>query len=1327
MSNLKYVQKIDLSETFTKLVVKVTMSGQYKKSNYTRTEVLDMEYDLSEPVELYVVENSDGLIIDAYCYFHGENFIDTKIKLKGNQKPNNSNRINFDTLNNPIQTCDCECYVGNGNSYYWSSNGNVNGNCESFCFSLRGNYPCVPYDGYYDFNEDTVITYITDRLGDMFTSDVILPFFDNQKLGVRTISENGNTSLLTNRKMWSGGGEALTNFTSPVNGKINRIEMLIPEISRVFNLNNNKLSFNVEIFAVKNKKPITDFTINTKKLNIELKKPTKIIENLYTEGNEFVLPDGKNYVGFYHIDPALVFVEGRRKDGTNQNRLVSIKFTPVIETVKSKKYLEVPQSRTFYTSLDTKDIEKGVAVFDLSREIPNISEYTVFSNDVFIVKNDENYKISLCDILDDDVRELPYNVSRVVYGDKILQSKPIYKNGVEKYPLSWIKDVTTNELFNNCKTCLSFTFYSPEHQSNFDEILKQNQIANLEEEFNVDSNGNVSYVPRFFTGINQWFERSTLNIFDDISVTFDVDGKVEEFKLCPSKETLIQNYSGVFNEKIKTCNCLYSDSSSSYIYTVDVNCEIGDCSKCCTTYQQTYSIEECWSCESDYFTPISTLNTDLLSTTYASFREVYPSGTVYSGYTNTGTSSEQTFDIHIELSGFTGGTVIPISSIDTLKHRPLTISKDPKYVPYYSYKVFSGNGGNLVIDVTSSNDYMSYEINESGTYRFQYNAYLDVEYQDTRWADYVLTNYLTGNTSSIGYPSTDYQVQRLINSSVIRAGYDEGETVKLDTNSKYFPGKNGFSPNSGITKFDFEIYIERTAVDSFVSNLSSFTVSNDPIVGDSSADSFLVFTPNIVQNVFSGFSNSFGSGATGNTVFRKSIPISLDSGLVELTKGDVVKLKYQGEWSTTSKNGGTTNLILNLGHELDFSGNPSFRPSYRVVKFDGISTNKKLFLNPQSKSKSEKYIDVDGNLVEKSSQGSLYTIDDDYKPIVEPTVNDDTFNGLTFIDNNESDVTLELSVNSDTPRNLWSKQLLNGSLRDYYLLSKSILDVVGGKIRFNLPRYDQKYSLTCDYKFPQINHSYVVLTKLLDSENRISNIYTVFTPKDSLYVPCYTPPIDEKFKLVQSQTKSASTIDLIDNTIEIGCNRVTIKKSGTSPITSIKSPNGFKCQYYCVCKDNKINGVDPYFGTTTVITDNNTFDCDGCRNLGENYCKTLSDTCSVRVFTESCEPQSVINPTQESFYNWTCYGEKNICQECTPEFLRTFPGVNCPYTSCDECRQKTVNTSQPCNCGTSVGYTCSNGDCIRDNNGVYTSLQECENACKSLKLFYGYSSPIFNI
>ena len=40
---------------------------------------------------------------------------------------------------------------------------------------------------------------------------------------------------------------------------------------------------------------------------------------------------------------------------------------------------------------------------------------------------------------------------------------------------------------------------------------------------------------------------------------------------------------------------------------------------------------------------------------------------------------------------------------------------------------------------------------------------------------------------------------------------------------------------------------------------------------------------------------------TGNTVFRKRIPITIDSGLVSLSGGDTVKLKYVSNWESTSK------------------------------------------------------------------------------------------------------------------------------------------------------------------------------------------------------------------------------------------------------------------------------------------------------------------------------------------------------------------------------------------------------------------------------------------
>ena len=42
---------------------------------------------------------------------------------------------------------------------------------------------------------------------------------------------------------------------------------------------------------------------------------------------------------------------------------------------------------------------------------------------------------------------------------------------------------------------------------------------------------------------------------------------------------------------------------------------------------------------------------------------------------------------------------------------------------------------------------MIYKSLSGGTYKFQYNAYLDVKYTDTKWCEYVTTNYISGDTS----------------------------------------------------------------------------------------------------------------------------------------------------------------------------------------------------------------------------------------------------------------------------------------------------------------------------------------------------------------------------------------------------------------------------------------------------------------------------------------------------------------------------------------------------------------------------------------------------
>ena len=37
-----------------------------------------------------------------------------------------------------------------------------------------------------------------------------------------------------------------------------------------------------------------------------------------------------------------------------------------------------------------------------------------------------------------------------------------------------------------------------------------------------------------------------------------------------------------------------------------------------------------------------------------------------------------------------------------------------------------------------------YKCLSGGTYKFQYNAYLDVKYKDTKWCEYISSNYISG-------------------------------------------------------------------------------------------------------------------------------------------------------------------------------------------------------------------------------------------------------------------------------------------------------------------------------------------------------------------------------------------------------------------------------------------------------------------------------------------------------------------------------------------------------------------------------------------------------
>ncbi len=1033
-----------------------------------------------------------------------------------------------------------------------------------------------------------------------FLSDFIirLNIENDRTLSLKQIGNKIHKSLLSTSEIYSPNEKsALHKFNRPREGKIHQIEMLLPHISEdtdLFKVYSN-LGFDVDLRAFSTTGPITTIFF---KLNVP--KPNANIVKKYF------------------------------KDKTGDVDTVTL--------VEPRRIRTLTTAPTSYVKMESKDLELGQVKFNYLEYFQGLNqEYTDYylkSSDVYIVKNDENYKLNIGNFIKNSVKEIPYNVSRKLDGNIIEPSTPYFDKGLRKYPLNWVSELRNNQYFSDLERCIEVSFYSAEHLDSFEQSLKENQIANLE-----TYAGDGGKKPRLYNNISDWISRSNNDYFNDLRVEYSSGGSLKTMTICPSKETKVNEYSKKNLWDGTNCKCMYSNDTNDKLTTILVNSSLENCVEACKKTKIDNNFGKCWTCEKEYYAPIKDLRNDFFGTTFSTIKESFSAATMYTGYTSGAITGNNTYDIYFSGNGYTAtteqtGISIPITNINRIEHQPFIGVNSPSWVPYNSWQNLSAQTGTtlslsgegaVIIQSGDPKNYMIYKSLSGGTYKFQYQAYLDVKYTDTKWCEYITTNYVSGSTESIGYPSTEYELKRLINSSIIERGLTEGETVKKDTNGVYFPGKNGLNNNTGILDFNFEVFIEKETTSGVTSNLLSTVIGASPLT-NTSANQYLLNQTNIVQNSMSGYSNCYASGTSANTVFHASIPVSLNTGLISLKSGETVSLKYNTTFNVTSKvTGGNAYIEMNLGNKIDLSGNPIQSPFYRITKYSpttGRTSNmeKKFFMNPQKLSEPEEYINDRNETIKQTSLGSLYIIDKGYSPIKPPSINSETFNNLTFVDNKKDDKKLELNIESPKATNNWVNQLETNSLTDYYLPNnKDMVEIKSGILVFNLPRYDQKDSILCNYKFPQISHSYVI-------KNIISNVrgidkehFVVVTPDEKLYTPCFTPTLDEKFELIESEIKIKEKVDNVDNQILIDGQPIIIKTTRAEPLTQFKSDEGFKCKFYCVCKDKKSNvPTHPFYGTTDLVTDTSILDCDECEDKAENYCAGVNRSCEPKVFTSSC-------------------------------------------------------------------------------------------------------------
>ena len=1078
-----------------------------------------------------------------------------------------------------------------------------------------------------------------------FSSDFIIRLTreNNRALSLKQVGTKDNKSLLSTKEIFSTGNEgALKRFSPPKNGKKHQLEMVLPGMSKLNNFQSYlNLSFDIDIRAFSTTGPLTSIFFKL---------------NLPNTHRGLVRKYFKDKMG--PINPTIL-VEPRR-----------------IKTLR--------KAPTSYVEMTTKDIELGEVKFNYFDYFNSLNqEYTDYylkSSEVFIVKNIENYKFSMGNFLKDSVKELPYNVSRKIESDnEIKSSSPYFQRGLKKWPLSWVDELRDNQFFSDLDTCVEFSFYSPEHLNSFEQSLKETQIANLEK-YTININGKDIVKPKMYNGVSEWINRTNHDYFNDLKLSYSPGGILENLTICPSKRTKVNEYTKKnIRYKENQCACKYSNDASEKLETIIVSSVGGkSCAEVCRKKQIELNLQKCWTCEENYYSPIYNLRNDFFGTTYSTLRESFTGATQYTGYTSGGITGQNTYDIYFSGTGYTAATqpqtgiAIPITNINRIEHRPFVGVSSPSWVPFNSWQSLSAQTGTttsisgagaVIIQTGDPRNYMIYKSLSGGTYKFQYNAYLDVKYKDTKWCEYLSTNYISGETSSISYPSTEYEIKRLINSSIIERGLTEGETVKEDTEGIYFPGKNGLNSNTGLVDFSFEVFLEKQTISGTTSDVVSTAIGASPLTNPS-ANQFLVNQTNMVQNTMSGFSNCYASGTSANTIFHARVPITLDTGLISLDSGETMMLKYNTQFEATSKvTGGNAYVETNLGHYLDLSGNPVASPFYRVTKYspntgDTTTLQKTLFMNSQRVSSPQKFVNEEGISTQQTTRGTLYVIDSGYEPISPPKVNSETFNSLKFIDNKPESTKLELDIESKEPSNNWTRQIQDNKLTDYYIANqKDLIQIKSGVVVFNLPRYDQQDSVTCNYKFPQLSHSYVI-------KNTISNIkgvdkehFIVITPQEDIYVPCFTPTLNEKYELIESQIKIMEQIDNVDDQLIIDGQPIIIKTTRSEPLTQLKADEGFKCKFYCVCEDPKSNNIlHPFYGTTDIVTDTALFDCDECEEKAEMYCSGVGKTCKPKVFTDSCvgdksnlytRGNEYLLPNGDSYvgfyhlYNQTSYGRAN--------------------------------------------------------------------------------------
>ena len=1112
-------------------------------------------------------------------------------------------------------------------------------------------------------------------------TDIIVEVFINSE-GVFGFKESKNNvfgAFLTHQnyfnltKTRTGGGQgAITQIQKPKLGKNHEIQMILPNLtSPAAKLNG--LSFDMDILSE--------------------------YAGQYTK-----------YLGF----------KVGLKDGVIVEGEIPSTIVP-LQTITNNKPVTL---NTTYLTLTKENLADRQIRFDYKKVLINqdvdARSLELVESKIYTVENklDPSINLKEFNLTDSNILQIPYNVSREVADDVVKTSIKMIKGGKEIYPIDWVSEIRDNMVFSSANKCLSLKFPTPEQLTSFTEKLKSQQIGSIETYPTLQANGTVGDVKRNYSKISQWIERSTLNQFNDVKFTYNSEGLIKNILICPRKKSNIGiDYSGRQN-KLYTYGNEYILYGEDYVgeYNVDSDGEVTTGNQ---KTDQSKPLDPLYNT-----TPIAEFSdTDFCFTNF----DTTDRSVMYSAST-----TGDTYDLNLTGSSFTGNTILPISNIATSKRMGIIGDSTKKYKAYAFKDVYSENGGYLNVDRNSQSNYMTYSAKTSGLYRFTYKAYLNMDYLDTKWCQYINNSYPSATT--INYLNNNYDVKRLINTSIIQAGKNELEISGADTNFKYNTGTLKYygdksADNTGIKSFDFSVYINRVKSGSTSpTKIKEFKVLRSDI--DGKANNYLTLQVTNVDKSISGFSVCNTNDVSATTIFNRVIPVTLDTGFINLGKGDKIQLLYNCGWESTSEYSGETSLRVQLGHKLDYSGGTEESPFFRGIKSSNTVVNKELFFDGDKKSKPFK-MNIKGSETTVTLNGTLYMTDRGCDTIILPKVNDVLFNKLTFIDSDGKDDRLVWDKKSDKPTNNWQTLIESNKIKDYILTKKSEKKMgdmnENGIFSFNMPTYDSEFGLECDYQFPRTSQSYIVCNKFKNYLGDDFKHYIVVTPECGLHKPCSTNKPVSAYDILHKTTPDNWKLVNINKKITINGKEITVV-SDISDYTNIihDRPRDTSCQYYCKCGQDlsdKLN-LDPMYGITKVLYDFEPEECIGCLKAASKYCRELNGSCEP-ILLSKCSDKNVYLSQVEDKNNQEIVTKGVLPQITIEEVVGTDVEVketednsryDCTIKGCSKSTKGDYrdlkSCEKECKKRKKKKYVCLDGICKQHINGDFNTLEECKKSCR---------------